>query len=105
MLLNISDTGVAIQDPPPLKRGDEFVLRLPPTVAQPVAAMLCRVVYSRLMPDGTEVVGAQYIRVLAVAAPHAPTASQEEREHLQQLERRLSTARERLDPGQAKSDA
>lgn len=96
IMLNISASGLAIKDPPPLKRGDQFVLRVPATETQSLSAILCTVVYFRLMADGSEVAGAQFSRVLDVTAPQ-PTdpysPSPEDQEHVRRLEARLMAAR------------
>jgi hypothetical protein len=102
IVLNISETGVAIKNSPSLKRGDQFVLRLPSTDSQGVSAILCTVVYSRLMADGSDGIGAQFTRVLNVASPPQSqvesqrepfSPSPEDREHLRRLQERLLASR------------
>jgi hypothetical protein len=96
IMLNISATGVGIKGSPPLKRGDQFVLRVPATDTQSSLAILCTVVYFRLMADGSEMAGAQFNRVLDVATPQ-PTdlfcPSPEDRDRLRRLQERLMAAR------------
>jgi hypothetical protein len=106
-LLNISETGVAINHPPAMKRGDQFVLRLPPAHGRPLSAILCVVNYSRLMADGSEVVGAQFHRMLTIggAPALADGSSQEERDYLEQLEQRLTMARDQKTADHSKGDA
>ena len=99
LVLTLAETGIGILNGIAMRVGDQFILRLPSTIIQPAAAILCSVVHSQRASTGMYAISAQFTRMLTVRneqigdpqlVPKADDLDDQGLAHLREVDKKLS---------------